>query len=599
MILLDREDKDMSNKIIESPDYLQALVIYEIATKGFTSPDGPESGTFVSTAEKLPYLKELGVNAIWLTGHQWCDASHFYNIWTEYACIRPDVLDPTLGTEKEFKDLIDKAHDNGIRVFLDVITHGVMENSPLVAEHPNWFSGGSWGMRDFDWYGGHEDLDAWWVNTWVRYIEEFGVDGYRLDVAHYRNDLWALIRKKAAENGKEIVIVAETGPAIRGVTDILQHGEAISHNYGLNSSFRMLTDVAGYCKDRISRKNERYEVKIEYTDGTVQDSRVDRWYQDEKTLDVILEENVVKSVICEKTGIAYEIQNGHLRVENIYEEKEIKNIQISNREAQKWNSNMDGVLEIDYTITYSRIANGLLLEFPLRIQKGQYLSVQLCCHDNGWVGFPENKKSYVTEESRYLMGYVAMLAPAIPVMMAGEEFSSEYRPLPKLTPGLYGEGVPGTGHWLYGSWIDWSQLEQQSKKQMLEDTRQILSIRKKYKELIKPAKMEEKDSNFYSISYHADSLLPVPYCYVNDKEMLIIAANPDSNADANVSFDLSTFISKHESCQVDILFGEAMNGQMSIKSAGDMLSDFSWKIRKDKVSQGGLLVLHIQILNDK
>jgi hypothetical protein len=43
------------------PVWAKDLVIYEIATKGFTSPAGPESGTFNSLREKLPYLEELAI----------------------------------------------------------------------------------------------------------------------------------------------------------------------------------------------------------------------------------------------------------------------------------------------------------------------------------------------------------------------------------------------------------------------------------------------------------------------------------------------------------------------------------------------------------
>ena len=109
----------MDYQIIDAPDYLERLIIYEIATKCFTSPDGPESGTFASMEERLPYLEELGINAVWLTGHQLCDKSHFYNIWTEYACIRPDCIDPGLGTEAEFRHLIEKAHSRGDEGFGD------------------------------------------------------------------------------------------------------------------------------------------------------------------------------------------------------------------------------------------------------------------------------------------------------------------------------------------------------------------------------------------------------------------------------------------------------------------------------------------------
>ena len=108
--------------MITAPEWAKDVILYEIATKAFTSPNGPESGTFRSTAEKMPYLQSLGVNAIWLTGHQLCDPKHFYNIWTEYACIDPSKLDPTLGGEEDFRALVDEAHRCGIHVILDVIT---------------------------------------------------------------------------------------------------------------------------------------------------------------------------------------------------------------------------------------------------------------------------------------------------------------------------------------------------------------------------------------------------------------------------------------------------------------------------------------------
>ena len=71
-----------------SPQWLKNAVIYELNPKTFTSPDGEGSGsgsgTFRSTKEKLEYLKELGVNTIWLAGvtqgseffsgfDTWCD----------------------------------------------------------------------------------------------------------------------------------------------------------------------------------------------------------------------------------------------------------------------------------------------------------------------------------------------------------------------------------------------------------------------------------------------------------------------------------------------------------------------------------------------
>ncbi len=59
-----------------TPSWARDLIIYEIATKGFTSPKGPESGTFNSLKDRLAYLEELGITGIWLTGHSLADAHH-------------------------------------------------------------------------------------------------------------------------------------------------------------------------------------------------------------------------------------------------------------------------------------------------------------------------------------------------------------------------------------------------------------------------------------------------------------------------------------------------------------------------------------------
>lgn len=62
--------------------------------------------------------------------------------------------------------------------------------------------------------------------------------------------------------------------------------------------------------------------------------------------------------------------------------------------------------------------------------------------------------------------------------MSGEEFNADYRPLPQLSPGLFGGEPYGKGRWLYGSWIDWEQLKLPEKTQMLEDMKSIIKIRR-------------------------------------------------------------------------------------------------------------------------
>lgn len=295
------------------------------------------------------------------------------------------------------------------------------------------------------------------------------------------------------------------------------------------------------------------------------------------------------------------MQTGRLRVENIYGEKAVRNIQIADNQGQLWNSNREGVLEVDYTVSVQKKKNGLLLEFPLRIQDGQRLSIQLSCHDGGWVGFPGEENPYCAQGSRYLAGYTTLLAPGVPVFMSGEEFNADYRPLPQLSPGLFGGEPFGKGRWLYGSWIDWEQLKLPGKIQMLEDMKSIIKIRRSHSELIKPCRMGDTKRNFAAIEFEADKELPIPYCYMEKGRVLLIAANPSAEEDVGMRFRLhevlETAADNTDSAarwQVSALFGELPGGKERILATADELEKLRWTIKRDLACGGGLLVLEFE-----
>lgn len=180
------------------PDWVRNLSIYEINPRGFTSPAGVGangscwvdasgssakggcgSGTWKSLAEQgIPHLAKLGVTGLWVAGSGLSDA-HFFGIWSTYASIDPSQLDPELGSGADFGAMVSAAHAAGIKVFLDVTTHGLVNGAPLTSQHPDWFIGGKWAMADFNYES--ESFVAWWVETWVSFVTKYGVDGFRLD----------------------------------------------------------------------------------------------------------------------------------------------------------------------------------------------------------------------------------------------------------------------------------------------------------------------------------------------------------------------------------------------------------------------------------
>jgi len=573
-----------------SPEWMKDLIIYEIATKGFTSPNGPESGTFNSLREKLTYLTELGITGIWLTGYSLCDPRHFYNIWTQYAVIEPDKFDPTLGTAAEFRALIDEAHRRGIKVFLDVITHGLMPESSAVKTHPEWFRGGSWGMTDFDWTGGHTDLDDWWVKIYSDFVTVYGVDGYRLDVGIYRPDLWERIRQNAAAAGHPIVIWEEGGTAIHGVTDFTQTQTPISTDQtkvGVLNEI-LVNDLPGFYARKFGRAGF-YEVEVQYKDG----SSTKGSSRGEGQLGVRL-----AGLSADRVGRSDPRPDGlpdvKIRLENVAP-KPIADIAVRSDMGEHWQQQPEGwgnkPLYLDVPESSGQLTAGPAIDIQIgTLEWGS--SVELSCHDDGWEGYPLDKNLYVAQGSRPLSGYSVLFSPMIPIFFSGEEFDATFHALPGLSPHLYGDKDAGKGRWLYGAQIDWNDLKEARHSGMLADVTKMLAIRKRFSKALAMC-AGGQEPNLKAVNFEADIKVPVPYVRWDDRGAIVIAANRnrDKNADMRLKLDLSGIgHSGHKSYIVTDLWSAIEPKRLTEEE----LKNFRCEVKRDGIAGGGLAVLRIQ-----
>ncbi len=513
-----------------TPDWARDLVIYEVATKSFTSPNGPESGTFHSLKERMAYLEELGINAIWLTGHSVSDPSHFYGIWTQYACIEPDRLDPSLGTEQDFKDMVAEAHRRGIRIFLDTIEHGVMNDSPLIAQHPDWFKGGSWGMTDYDWEGDHPDLEEWWVDMWTKAVLEWGVDGFRCDCGLHRPDLWLEVKRRAAAAGKPIFILGESG--MERVSDACQRDIMLfNQRRGRRDDHAVLTDLVSV-RDLLHETFEGHDAMF----------RCDLFYGDDTRavetgrggpLDVSfmgLGEDVIGTWEREKDGKP----DWNWMVRGVDRDRPVENIRMSYPErGWSWQSEGGG-----WQLAVSPVAGGVRVSGGDPLPGPKLRVISPSCHDCGWEGFPAGKNPYTIQGSRCAFGYGALFAPAIVIFMSGAEFDADFRPLPGLAPDLYGKGEAGTGTWLYGSWLEWDRLKEERHAAMLEDVKRMLAIRSEHRDLIHAVAPDNVDIRLSRVPVQPGADLPVPYVISNGSRALLVVGNP-TGRDVDVVVELT------------------------------------------------------------
>lgn len=179
-------------------------VVYEIYVRSFADASGDGVGDLPGIRERLPYLKELGVDAIWLTPFY---PSPMADGGYDVADYRD--VDPLFGTLGDFEALVGDAHELGLRVIVDIVPNHSSDRHPwfrqglrdryVFADEPNnWqstFGGPAWTqVADGSWYlhlFAPEQPDFNWRNPAVH--EEFldilrfwldrGVDGFRVDVA--------------------------------------------------------------------------------------------------------------------------------------------------------------------------------------------------------------------------------------------------------------------------------------------------------------------------------------------------------------------------------------------------------------------------------
>ncbi|MEX3107162.1 MULTISPECIES: glycoside hydrolase family 13 protein [unclassified Streptomyces] len=203
------------------PDWWREAVIYQVYPRSFADGNGDGMGDLAGVRARLPYLRELGVDAVWLSPFY---ASPQADAGYDVADYR--AVDPMFGTLLDADALIRDAHGLGLRVIVDLVPNHSSDQhewfkraveegpgSPLRERYhfrpgkgadgelpPNdWesiFGGPAWTrLPDGEWYlhlFAPEQPDFNWEHPAVgdefrsilRFWLDMGVDGFRIDVAH-------------------------------------------------------------------------------------------------------------------------------------------------------------------------------------------------------------------------------------------------------------------------------------------------------------------------------------------------------------------------------------------------------------------------------
>ncbi len=221
-------------------------VIYQMNVGAFTA-----EGTFQAATQQLGRLDTLGVDIIWLMPIYPRGAT----MNSPYAAMDYKAVNPKYGTVDDLKAFVARAHELGIKVWLDWVPNHVAQENPWVQTHPDYFTRDEKGqmIHPHGWgdvlelnYKNPELVDE--VNTALKFwIEACDVDGYRCDYVSsptisvaYWQDIIAQL--KSLVPGKKIEMMSETD-----ITD--RHNQRIdSCGFDYDYAWNLQGSIARLCR---------------------------------------------------------------------------------------------------------------------------------------------------------------------------------------------------------------------------------------------------------------------------------------------------------------------------------------------------------------
>ena len=124
-----------------SPDWFDNAVLYAIFVRSFADADGDGIGDLQGITDKLDYLDDLGVDALWLLPIYPSPSYHGYDV-TDFFAVNPDY-----GTLEDLQTLVEAAHQRDIRILLDFVPSHLSNQNPIFQQaykHP--------GAANEDWF---------------------------------------------------------------------------------------------------------------------------------------------------------------------------------------------------------------------------------------------------------------------------------------------------------------------------------------------------------------------------------------------------------------------------------------------------------------
>jgi glycosidase len=234
-------ESETTYQLIDAPEWSKNANLYEVNIRQYT----PE-GTFDAFAEHLPRLREMGVDILWFMPiHPISEKNRKGPLGSYYAVRDYKAVNPDFGTEQDFREMVEKAHNLGMKVILDWVPNHTAFDNVWIEAHPDWYTrnekgeiihpkGTDWtDVADLDY--DNQEMRAAMTDAMSYWITEFDIDGYRCDVAgEVPNDFWKKNNETLFKLKPVFMLAEADGPSLH------EAGFHMTYNWGLHNRMNQL-----------------------------------------------------------------------------------------------------------------------------------------------------------------------------------------------------------------------------------------------------------------------------------------------------------------------------------------------------------------------
>ena len=172
---------------VKHPEWSVKANIYEVNIRQNT----PE-GTFKAFQAKLPQLRKMGVDILWLMPiNPIGKKNRKGELGSYYSVQNYEAVNPHFGTLNDLQSLVKEAHQLGMHVIIDWVANHTSWDNVWVKEHPDWYKKDSTGhfVSPFDWTDviqldySKPGLRKAMIQAMEYWVKKAEIDGFRCDVA--------------------------------------------------------------------------------------------------------------------------------------------------------------------------------------------------------------------------------------------------------------------------------------------------------------------------------------------------------------------------------------------------------------------------------